>query len=108
MKADIPDYDEIKTGRRREGMFGAMATWIQKIGMSLSFIATGFILDGIGFDPAKGGAQDESTLLQMRIAFIVVPAVGNILSLIFLRYYPLDEARMYNIRKELETRRGEI
>lgn len=107
MKADVPDDDELKTGLRREGMFGAMATWIQKFAMAFSFIFTGFILSITGFD-ADSDVQSASTVLGIRLAFVVVPALGDLISLILLRFYPLTESRMEEIRIELEQRRGTL
>jgi GPH family glycoside/pentoside/hexuronide:cation symporter len=107
MKADVPDDDELKTGLRREGMFGAMATWIQKFAMAFSFIFTGFILSITNFD-ADSDVQSVSTILGIRLAFVVVPALGDLASLIILRFYPLTESRMEEIRTELEHRRGTL
>jgi len=106
MKADIPDYDELHSGLRQEGMYSAVATWMQKLGMASSFILTGFIIDGVGFDPELGGDQSESTIFWMRVYFVIIPAIGNLLSLAALAYYPLNEDRMWRIRRILERRRG--
>ncbi|MGE4488822.1 MAG: MFS transporter [Kiritimatiellales bacterium] len=105
MKADVPDDDELRTGLRREGMFGAMATWIQKFAMAFSFILTGIILDVTGFH-ADAESQADSTVFGMRLAFVLIPAIGGVLSLLILRFYPLNEQRLSEIRSALEQRRG--
>jgi glycoside/pentoside/hexuronide:cation symporter, GPH family len=107
MKADVPDDDELRTGMRREGMYGAMATWIQKFAMSFAFIFTGFVLSITGFEEG-GETQSAPTILGIRVAFILVPAVGDAIALLLLKYYPLTESRLAEIRIELEERRGKL
>ena len=59
MKADICDWDEWKTGFRREGMYGAATGWFQKVTQATTFaLGQGYILAIIGFDATKGVAQD--------------------------------------------------
>jgi Na+/melibiose symporter-like transporter len=55
--ADVCDDDEIKNGRRREGMFGAIYGWSNKASFALSFVLIGFFLEGIGFDPQWGSTR---------------------------------------------------
>ncbi|HEY9154132.1 MAG TPA: MFS transporter, partial [Opitutaceae bacterium] len=50
MRADILDYDERDTGKRREGAFESCISWIGKVGMALGAGISFFILDWIGFD----------------------------------------------------------
>lgn len=107
MKADVPDDDELRTGMRREGMFGAMATWIQKFGMSICFIITGAVLGAVRFDPDMT-VQASATIQGLRVAFVLIPVAGELTSLIILKFYPLTEARMHEIRVELEQRRGKL
>jgi GPH family glycoside/pentoside/hexuronide:cation symporter len=104
MMADICDMDELKTRARREGSFGAMYGWVLKVGGSAAGLLTGYILRGTGFDAALGGAQGHSTLLWMRIWEISVPAVGVMIALILLAFYPLTERRSYEIRAELDEK----
>ena len=68
MKPDVCDWDEWKTGFRREGMYGAAAGWLQKVTQSTTFaIGSGYILTFIGFEAAQGSDQAESTIFWMRI-----------------------------------------
>ena len=57
MVADVCDYDELKTGQRREGMFGAIYWWMVKIGMSVAGLLTGLMLNASGFDVALGSCS---------------------------------------------------
>lgn len=108
MKADCADYDEFQTGLRREGMYAAVANWIEKVSITVVLLFSGMIIDLSGFDPALGGDQPEGTLLVLRLAFSLVPASAFGIALLALHFYPLGEDRMYEIRMEMEKRRGEV
>jgi len=108
MKADVCDEDELVTGLRREGTYGAVATWIQKLGMSLSFLLSASILELAGFDIALGGEQTQSTIDFMRYAYASVPAGAAAIAFFLLFRYPLTALRMAEIRNTLEERRGTI
>ena len=108
MKADCADFDEFNTGLRREGMYAAVANWIEKVSITVVLLFSGMIIDFSGFDPALGGDQPEGTMLALRLAFSIVPACAFAIALLALHFYPLGEDRMYEIRLELEKRRGEV
>jgi GPH family glycoside/pentoside/hexuronide:cation symporter len=108
MKADCADYDELKTGHRREGTYAAVANWIEKVCITVILLFSGLIIDLSGFDPDLGGDQPDGTLLILRLAFAGVPALSFAIALICLHFYPLTDARMLEIRGSLEKRRGRI
>jgi len=106
MSADICDYDELRTGKRREGSFSSIYQWILKLGSSLAFLLAGFILVGTGFKAEFGGEQAASTFFWMRVFYTVTPATAMLIIFGILTRYPLTEQETQRIRKELEARRG--
>ncbi|MFV0338458.1 MAG: MFS transporter [Chthoniobacterales bacterium] len=108
MKADVCDEDELTYAMRREGIFGSIGNWIMKLAFSLTFLLSGLILEATGFDIALKGDQSPDTLLAMRILFATVPALSSVLGLVLLKFYPLTEPRMMEIRDELEARRSAV
>ena len=108
MVADICDQDELQTGFRREGLFGAMGLWILKLGQSLSFFVTGAILAWVGFNAKLGAAQAPETLTLMRAAFAFVPAAAFLAGMFLIRYFPLTEQRAYQIRADLKARNNRV
>jgi GPH family glycoside/pentoside/hexuronide:cation symporter len=108
MLADVCDDDELRYGLRREGMLGSLFSWIQKTGYALAFFGAGLALNIVGFDAAAGGAQAPETLLGMRLMLAVSTGIWAIIALVLLSFYPLSKARAYEIRDELEARRGRI
>ncbi len=108
MIADVCDLDELKTGERREGMFGSVYWWMVKLGLSLAFFLGGYLLNATGFDVELGGNQMESALLMMRIYDIGIPIATSAIAIAIVASYSITEARSLEIRKELEHRRGHI
>ena len=104
--ADICDDDELRTGLRREGMYGSMHAWIEKAMGSLALILTGVVLVVVGFDQGAGGNQAPHAIFYMRLAYVMIPVIGVSVALVVLQYFPLTEARSIEIRRELEKRRG--
>jgi glycoside/pentoside/hexuronide:cation symporter, GPH family len=107
MKADVADFDERATGRRREGSVNAFYSWFIKLGATLALGMSGFILQMTGFD-AKLPSQSESVITSMRNYFIYLPVVLWAISLVFAFRYTLNRKQMVAIRAELEARRGVV
>jgi GPH family glycoside/pentoside/hexuronide:cation symporter len=101
MTADLVDYDESLNGRRREALIAAANGWITKMGVSLSFILAGLVLNTTGFDAALGDNQPPGTVLWMRILFCAIPALGTGTALLLLRGYPLTRERVTEIQAKL-------
>ena len=105
MTADICDLDELETGERREGLFGAIYWWMVKFGLAFAGLLSGFILGVIGFDQDVA-LQSEKTLAQLRMAFIGVPVSGTLIALWAMRDYELDETAVRDIRQSLYERQS--
>lgn len=106
MKADTADYDEYRTGMRREGTYAAVSAWVEKVGLTCALFMSGAILDLTGFRIELGADQGDGVMLLIRVLFAFVPAVAILLSLYLLRFYPLTEDQMFKIRDEMEAKRG--
>ena len=100
MLADICDLDELKTGRRREGMFAASYSWACKAGISLCMILSGYMLSWSGFD-AELEVQSEAAITNMRLLYMLVPMGFVGLAAFLLTFYPLTEKRVLEIQKQL-------
>jgi GPH family glycoside/pentoside/hexuronide:cation symporter len=108
MVADAVDYDELQSGRRREGSFAACNSWINKVAMALGAGASFGLLGWVGFNSKLEGMQSEHTLFMIRFLFAAIPIAGLILALLALLRYPLTQEKMSEIRTQLEARRGKV
>ena len=108
MMADVCDLLELETGMRNEATLGAIYAWIMKLGTTLAFTISGFILNATGFDVSLGGAQSERTIFLMRLLDLGLPTLTITGAIILACFYPITEARSREIRSELERRRGTL
>lgn len=106
--ADVLDYDELESGKRREGMFSACSSYLIKIGLAIGLGASGFVLKWSGFDEKLGGGQSEHTLLMMRVFLAGIPIAGLVLSFLALMRFHLTREEVIGIRDQLEARRGNV
>ena len=106
MIADVVDFDEQRTGSRREGMFGAVHFWVIKIALALGLVATGILVESTGFHVDLDINQPEGTFDKIVLMLGILPAIGAAVALYFISRYSLTEKKMYDIRAELEKRRG--
>ena len=107
MIADICDYDELVTHRRREGVFGAIYGWMVKVGMALAGLLTGVMLNASGF-AVELATQPERTLFLLRLFDVLVPLVTSAIAIGIMLVYEISKPRAYEIRAELERRRGKL
>lgn len=107
MKADIADYDELKTFRRREGSLNAFYSWFIKASLAAAAGTTGLLLTVSGFE-ATLGSQLPEVLQLMFVLYIACPLGMFIMALVFLYFYPINRAEALRIRSELERRRGRL
>ena len=108
MLSDVCDDDELRSGQRREGMMGSIFAWIQKTGYSLSVLGMGVALSISGFDASLGGAQNPDSIHTLRLFLSISTAVWAGAAIALLFFYPLTQKRAYEIRDELEARRGSV
>jgi GPH family glycoside/pentoside/hexuronide:cation symporter len=105
MTADVCDLDELNTGTRREGTFGAIYWWMVKFGLAFAGGLSGLIMGLVGFVP-DAAVQPPGAVEGMRVAYSLVPMTGALLAIWVMRNYDITEARANEIRAELESRRG--
>ncbi|MDD7986145.1 MFS transporter [Lentisphaera marina] len=108
MIADLCDWDEHKFGERREGIISSVFTWITKFGTSFTFLVSGIALHFSGFDEALGADQPEGTMTTLRIFFVGASVAAPVLAMFCLKLYNISEESAYQVRKELEERRGTV
>jgi GPH family glycoside/pentoside/hexuronide:cation symporter len=102
MVADICDVDELDTGLRREGMYGAVYGWVLKIGVSLGLLLSGFVLTMAGIDPAAK-IQSPEAIRTLRILFSLIPFLFTLGGAWLIYRYPLTEARVNELKEKIDA-----
>lgn len=108
MMADVVDWDELNTGKRREGMYGSIFWWVVKLGQAVALAAGGYLLVATGFDVELGGNQSDNTLYLLRIFDAFLPAVTYVVAIWAIASFGLTREKAKEIRAELENRRGVV
>jgi GPH family glycoside/pentoside/hexuronide:cation symporter len=106
MLADVCDYDELNTGLRREGMYGAMFSWFLKLAIAAVFALSGFLVNRVGIDPQLE-VQSAQSITNMRLVFALSPPVFYVIAFACTWFYPLSEQRMQDVRAELNARKAD-
>lgn len=107
MTADVCDLDELETGKRREGTFGAIYWWMVKFGTAFAGATSGLIMSVVGFVP-DAPEQVAGAVNGMRLSYSIVPIAGALVAIWVMKGYDLSEARALEIREQLERRRGPV
>ena len=91
MLPDVIELDELQTGQRREGIFYAFMTLLQKMGLAVGLFLVGAALEGSGFI-AEQATQPQSALVAIRLFMGPVPLVLLICALVLCYFYPITRA----------------
>ena len=106
MVADICDQDELKTGHRREGNYGATMSFSEKVAFAASTALTGFILNLSGYD---GSTADTigvpfQVIFKMKVMLIGVQGFVLVIGIILCLFYPITRKVALETRRILEER----
>jgi GPH family glycoside/pentoside/hexuronide:cation symporter len=107
MTADVCDLDELATGKRREGIFGAIYWWMVKFGFAIAGLLSGAIMSVVAFTPGAA-TQPDGAVDGLRLFYSGVPILGTLLAMWIMRNYDLDEARATEVHAELERRKQRL
>ncbi len=108
MICDVVDADELNTHERREGMYGSIFWWVVKLGQAVAIAGGGVLLNVTGFDVALGGEQSAQTIVYMRLFDAFVPCIASGVAIWAIASFSITEDKAYEIRQQLEKRRGDL
>ncbi len=87
--AEIIDYDEILTEKRRETTYSGMNALLTKPAISIANGLFLLIIAFYGFQRASQ-AQTESAQMGIMIGFTIIPAIFILISALAMKFFPLD------------------
>jgi GPH family glycoside/pentoside/hexuronide:cation symporter len=108
MTADIIDVDELNTGLRREGIFGAIYWWMVKVGFAIAGAFSGLIIWIVGFNSELPTTDQVGAVEGLHIFFCVLPVLGTLVAMYIMKDYGIDEEKANDIRAQLEARKAKI
>lgn len=102
MQADVIDYDELHSGKRREGEYVGIWSIAKKLAAALGAGLAFPILQHFGYQP--GAEQSESVQTALKYLYAGVPSVCNLFAMLIAQRYPITKAMHAEIRKEIDSR----
>ncbi len=103
---DTADYGEWKSGRRATGLVMAASLFALKLGLTFGGAFVGWILGLFNFVPLT--IQTPETVTGIRLLMSFFPAVFGLAGGLIMLAYPLTNARMVSIEKDLTSRRSKV
>lgn len=106
--AAIPDcveVDEFKTGKRREGIYYSVASFLQKMGSAVAFLVCGSVITYIGYDPNLL-VQPEKTLLGFKIMLTFGTSIFLLCSIIAVVTNPMTKKRHKAVLEAIEAKKS--
>jgi GPH family glycoside/pentoside/hexuronide:cation symporter len=100
---DCIDAGELQHGKRQEGAYYGVLTFMEKAGSALALGGVGIVLQFAGYS-GNQPSQPESAIWAIRLLMSMGPAIFLILSIIIAFYYPLSKKRHDEIRRQLSFR----
>ncbi len=90
---DITDVDELITGKRREGLYSGVSTFLRKLSGGIMVGITGIMLDVFHYseNAVRAGNIEPLTTIGIKLLFCIVPILFLIAMLLVLRKYQLGK-----------------
>ncbi|MBI9106187.1 MAG: MFS transporter [Spirochaetales bacterium] len=90
MLPDVVEHDSVHhNGRRREGVFSSLWTFMSKIGQAVALALNGWILALFAYDPDT--ELSRATINGIKIICGPAPAVFYVIGIIIIAFYPISK-----------------
>jgi len=104
IQADVIDYDELLTGKRREGQYIGLWSISKKFAAAVG-IGLGLSILGVaGYTP--NAEQPAEVKMTLRVLYALVPSLCNIVAIIIAFAYPISSRIHGEIRKAIIDRQA--
>lgn len=103
--ADVVEWDQLRTGERREGAFAGIQSFIIKAAQGVALWSVNLALDNIGYVP--DAKQSADTLLKLKILYGPIPAVIFWLGAAIFLLYPITKDTHKAMLEEIEAKARE-
>jgi GPH family glycoside/pentoside/hexuronide:cation symporter len=102
MQADVIDYDELRSGQRREGHYVGLWAIAKKLAAALGVGVALYVLGLSGYTPNV--MQTDAVVLTLRILYALVPSLCNIVAILIALAYPIDQETHEKIKRAIVIR----
>lgn len=102
MTADVCDEDEVQTGLRQEGIYGAVTSFAQKAALGIAAILGGLLLKVAGY--TEGAVTTAAIAENLKTLYIGGQGLGLALGMVLFLKYSISKKRALEIRAILDQR----
>ncbi|MDE0799713.1 MAG: MFS transporter [Rhodospirillaceae bacterium] len=102
LQADVIDFDRLRSGKARAGLFFALWSMSTKMALALAVGITFPALELLGF--TTDSENSLSTLWSLSVIYAWVPVVLKIVAIALIWTFPITRERQELIRRRLERR----
>jgi GPH family glycoside/pentoside/hexuronide:cation symporter len=102
--ADVVDYDELYTHRRREGAYFGIWTLVMKWSQAVAAGLVGGALQLLGYVPNQ--TQTAATILGIKVLYGPLPAAMILAAFFVFLRFPVTRERHQHVQAELARRRA--
>ncbi len=107
---DVIEWDELRTGRRQEGIYYGIKNFIRKLTGAVAIFIALQVLGWFGYQTPTPGvtqfSQPDSALMAMRILIGPFGALLLLSAILMAWFYPLTRERHARIRRLLERKKA--
>ena len=103
MMADVIDLDELQTGRRREGAYFGVWSFIDKAAVGIAVFIGMYSLDVMGYVPNED--QSLRVFWTLKTLYSILPAICFAVCCYLLRHYPITQQEHERIRADIEAKK---
>ncbi|MCH2170325.1 MFS transporter [Myxococcota bacterium] len=103
--ADVVDYDELRSGERKEALHYAAINIARKVSFASVSALVGLAMESIGFEP--NAHQTPETVAGLSALFAGIPAVALVVGIVLLVPFGLTESEHAKVRAELDARHAD-
>ena len=100
---DTIEWDYLKTGLRREGIFAGLYTTVEKLSAAVGVALVGGLLGAMGYVQSTGGVeveQPESAIRAIVLSIAFIPMIIDITCMAFLTRFKLTNESLSDLRRE--------
>jgi GPH family glycoside/pentoside/hexuronide:cation symporter len=102
IQADVIDFDEMQSGKRREGRYIGLWSISKKLAAAFGVGVGLYLLGSYGYEPNV--TQSEDVVFMLRVLYALVPCICNVIAFGIAFFYPITEERHMEIRKTIDSR----
>ena len=102
LQADVVDFDRLRSGKARAGLFFALWSMSTKLALAVGVGVTFPALEALGF--SADGGNSASALQSLAVIYAGVPVVLKCIAIAVIWTFPITRERQELIRRRLDRR----